>query len=142
VIHLSSPSPAPSTGSPKIAVYPASKAWASEDIATLRGMASQLKDGQATAEHLFPVLEAKKEPEAEPKGKRGRPAKTERPKSPPAAANLLPRSPTPEQLAVIRLTCLEKDIDMALILKEQQVSALEELDYDRAQQLVEWLKSQ
>jgi hypothetical protein len=40
------------------------------------------------------------------------------------------------------MACLEKDIDMDLILKEQRVSSLEELDYDRAQQLVEWLKSQ
>jgi hypothetical protein len=116
--------------------------WASEDIATLRGMASQLKDGQATAEQLFPALEAKADQaKAETKGKRARPAKTEGPKSSPAA-NLLPRAPTPEQLADIRMACLEKDIDMDLIFQEQQVSALEELDYDRAQQLVEWLKSQ
>jgi hypothetical protein len=47
--------------------------WASEDIAALRGMASQLKDGQATAEHLFPILGATEEgPKAESKAKRPR----------------------------------------------------------------------
>jgi hypothetical protein len=39
--------------------------WASEDIASLRGLASQLRDGQATAEQLFPLPEAK---EAKPPG--------------------------------------------------------------------------
>ena len=49
--------------------------WASEDIASLRGMASQLRDGQATAEQLFPATEAKEErpkaatPKEETKGK-------------------------------------------------------------------------
>ena len=49
--------------------------WASEDIASLRGMASQLRDGQATAEQLFPATEAKEErpkaatPKEEPKAK-------------------------------------------------------------------------
>jgi hypothetical protein len=68
--------------------------WAIEDIATLRGMASQLKDGQATAEHLFPVLETKTDKsKAAPKRKRGRPAKTAGPKSPSLVANLLPPQP-------------------------------------------------
>lgn len=33
--------------------------WTPEDIATLRGMASQLKDGQASPGKLFPVIEAR-----------------------------------------------------------------------------------
>jgi hypothetical protein len=41
-------------------------AWASEDIAILRGMASQLKDGQATAEQLSPRW---RPPKRELKGK-------------------------------------------------------------------------
>jgi hypothetical protein len=40
------------------------------------------------------------------------------------------------------MACLEKDIDKALIFKEHQASSLAELDYDSAQQVVEWLKSQ
>jgi hypothetical protein len=34
------------------------QAWTSEDIVSLRGLASQLKDGQATAAQLFPPREA------------------------------------------------------------------------------------
>ena len=64
--------------------------WTSEDIATLRGMASQLKDGQATAEQLFPTSEAMVEdrPKEETEEKRVRLAK-------PAVAKSLPSSPSP-----------------------------------------------
>lgn len=62
--------------------------------------------------------------------------------TPSPAANLLPQASTPEQLAAIRMACLEKDIDMAEILQQQQVSSLEELDYASAQRVVELLKSQ
>jgi hypothetical protein len=115
--------------------------WASEDIATLRGLASQLKDGQVTAEQLFPARVAPEEKaKEEPKGKRGRPAKAEMPVA--ASASLLPQAATPEQLAAIRLGCLEKGIDLELILQQWQVGRLEELAADRAQEVREWLKSQ
>ncbi len=122
--------------------------WASEDIASLRGMASQLKDGQATAEQLFPDTEATAErPKAatakeETKGKRGRAPKTEAPLTPSVPASLLPRAATPEDLEAIRLSCLEKEIDLELILEKWQVKQLEELDGDSAQQVQEWLKGQ
>lgn len=122
-------------------------AWASEDIATLRGMASQLKDGQATAEQLFPSVEVKKAPshkeppKEEPKGKRRRPAKAEVAVTAPPAS-LLPRAATPEQLEAIRLGCLEKGVDIELILTEWHVTRLEELDDASAQQVVEWIESQ
>jgi hypothetical protein len=117
--------------------------WASEDIATLRGLASQLKDGQATAEQLFPPLEAKEEPPpAAPKTKRSRAAKAETPATPPPPASLLPRAATPADLEAIRLTCLEKEIDLELILQKWQVSQLEELDGAGAQQVREWLAGQ
>ena len=43
--------------------------WVAEDLATLRGMASQLKDGQITAEQLFPLVAEKPKmaPKTEPK---------------------------------------------------------------------------
>jgi hypothetical protein len=122
--------------------------WASEDIASLRGMASQLRDGQATAEQLFPAIEAKEErpkaatPKEETKGKRLRAPKAEAPVTPSSPASLLPRAATPEDLEAIRLTCLGKKIDLELILEKWQVSRLEELDEAGAQQVQEWLKGQ
>ncbi len=123
-------------------------AWASEDIASLRGMASQLKDGQTTAEQLFPGSEATAErpktatAKEETKGKRGRSPKAEPPLTPSTPASLLPRAAPPEDLEAIRLGCLEKEIDLELILEKWQVSRLEELDGDSAQQVREWLKGQ
>jgi hypothetical protein len=49
------------------------------------------------------------------------------------AASLLAGAATPEDLAAIRLTCLEKEIDLELILEQWQVSRLKELDEDSAQ---------
>jgi hypothetical protein len=117
--------------------------WASEDIASLRGMASQLKDGQATAERLFPAPEIKDAkppavtPPEETKVKRGRAPKALAP-----STSLPPRAASPEQLEAIRLTCLEKQIDLELILEKWQVSRLEELDTTSAQQVIEWLAGQ
>lgn len=122
--------------------------WASEDIASLRGMPSQLKDGQATAEQLFPATEAKEErpkaatPKEETKAKGGRAPKAEAPVTPSSPASLLPRAATPEDLEGIRLACLEKEIGLELILQKWQVSRLEELDGVSTQQVQEWLKGQ
>jgi hypothetical protein len=117
--------------------------WASEDIASLRGMASQLRDGQTTAERLFPALAGTEErPPAEPKAKRPRAPKAEGAGTPSHPTSLLPQAATPEDLEAILLTCLEKEIDMELILQKWQVSHLEELDGARAQQVREWLKDQ
>jgi hypothetical protein len=46
--------------------------WISEDIAQLRGMASQLKDGQATPEKLFPPIEEPEKPSEPKKATRGK----------------------------------------------------------------------
>jgi hypothetical protein len=122
--------------------------WASEDIASLRGMASQLKDGQATAERLFPASEAQEErpkaatSKAETKPKRTRVPKAEAPVTPSSPASLLPRAATPEDLEAIRVGCLDKGIDIDLILQKWQVSRLEELDGASGQQVQEWLKGQ
>jgi hypothetical protein len=122
--------------------------WASEDIAALRGMASQLKDGQATAEQLFPATAAKEEkpqaatPKEETKGKRTRSPKAEALVTPSPPASLLPQAATPEDLEAIRQTCLEKEIELELILQKWQASSLEELDGASAQQVQEWLKGQ
>jgi len=117
--------------------------WASEDIATLRGMASQLKDGQATAEHLFPTGESPAAPPPpESKGKRPRAARTPSPPASPPPDRLLPRAATPAQLEEIREGCLEKRIDLQLILQQWQLGQLEELDYEGALQVKEWLAGQ
>ena len=80
-----------------IAVLGKSKSeWTSDDIASLRGMASQLKDGQTTAEQLFPLVKAKEErSKEEPKPKRGRPAKPTVPPLLPASKESSPRATTP-----------------------------------------------
>ena len=117
--------------------------WASEDIASLRGMASQLRDGQTTPEHLFPLLaDSEARPQAEPKAKLPRARKAERAQTPSRPTSLLPPAATPEDLEAILQTCLEKGIDLELILQKWQVSRLEELDGARAQQVREWLKGQ
>jgi hypothetical protein len=117
--------------------------WASEDIASLRGMASQLRDGQTTPEHLFPLLADSEAPSpAEPRAKRPRAPKAEGAKTPSLPTSLLPPAATPEDLEAILLTCLEKEIDLELILQKWQVSCLEELDGPRALQVQEWLKGQ
>jgi hypothetical protein len=41
-------------------------------------------------------------------------------------SSLLARVATPEDLEAIRLTCIEKEIDLELILEKWQVSRLEE----------------
>jgi len=111
-------------------------------------MASQLRDGQVTAEHLFPATEAKEErpktatPKEETKAKRGRAPKAEAPVPPSSPASLLPQAATPEDLEAIRLTCLEKEIELEVILEKWQVSRLEELDGPSAQQVQEWLTGQ
>jgi hypothetical protein len=122
--------------------------WASEDIASLRGMASQLRDGQVTAEHLFPAIEAKEErpktttPKEETKPKRARASKVEAPLNTTSSASLLPQAATPEDLEAIRLTCLEKEIELEVILEKWQVSRLEKLDEASTQQVREWLTGQ
>jgi hypothetical protein len=47
----------------------------------------------------------------------------------------LPRAATPDDLEAIRLTCLEKKIDLDLNLEKWQVSNLEELDGAGVQQV-------
>ena len=48
----------------------------------------------------------------------------------------------PLQPEAIRLSCTEKDIDLGPILQENQVGRLEELDYDSAQRLLDWIEGQ
>ncbi len=122
--------------------------WASEDIAALRGMASQLKDGQATAEQLFPVKEAQDErpqatpPEPAARVKRARAPKVEAPVTAAPPGRLLPQAATLEQLEAIRLGCAEKDLDLNQILEGHQVSQLEELDQDSAAVVLSWIEGQ
>jgi len=112
------------------------------------GHASQLRDGQVSAEQLFPATEAKAErPKAatskeEPKVKRPRAPKAEAPVTASPPTSLLPQAATPEDLEAIRLTCLQKGIELEVIFEKSQVSRLEELDGPGAQQVREWLKGQ
>ncbi len=99
--------------------------WTSEDIAQLRGLASQHKDGQATAGQLFPEEAQVSEPSPpDKKGGKGRAAKKEkaRPQAGPAS--------------------LDKGIGLELVLEQWQVKRLEDLEEDQLKQVEEWLKSQ
>jgi hypothetical protein len=117
--------------------------WVSEDIASLRGLASQLKDGQATAAQLFPPLKERKEcPQGKPRGKRGRAAKVAGSGNPAPSASLMPQPTTLERLEAIMEATLEKGVDLELILQQWQVSRLEDLDDRQVHQVQEWLKSQ
>jgi hypothetical protein len=97
---------------------------------------------------LFPTTEGKEErpkaatPKEETKGTRPRAPKADSPVTPSSPASLLPRAATAEDLEAIRLTCLEKEIDLKLILEKWQVSRLEELDGASAHQVQGWLESQ
>ena len=75
--------------------------------------------------------------EAEPGGPFGQKRPLE-----PGLSSLLTRAATPEDLEAIRLTCLEKEIELEPSLEKWQVSRLEELDGASAQEVVEWLESQ
>lgn len=50
--------------------------------------------------------------------------------------------PPLKQLVAIRLGCLDKGVDLELILKQWQVSQLEELDGASALKVREWLTGQ
>jgi hypothetical protein len=106
-------------------------------------MASQLKDGQATAEQLFPPIESKvAKPKKESKTKRGGTAKSEESKSLPLSPSPASRAATPAQLQAIRLGCTEKGINIDMVLKDRQVSQLEEMDFDSAHAVQKWLANQ
>ena len=60
----------------------------------------------------------------------------------PCLSSLLTRVATPEDLEAIRLTCLDKEIELEVILEKWEVSNLEELDGPSAQQVREWLQGQ
>jgi len=81
-------------------------------------------------------------PKEDTKPKRVRGPKAEAPVTPSPPASLLPRAATPEDLEAIRLMCLEKKIELELILEKWQVIRLEELDGASAQKVQEWLKGQ
>lgn len=117
--------------------------WTSEDIAHLRGMASQLKDGQATATQLFP--EATSAPEPSPSDKKrskSRSTKKEKAKTTAGPGSLLTPTAFPAQIESILQECLDKGIDLELICEKWQVSRLEDLAEDQIHQVEEWLKGQ
>jgi len=128
--------------------------WTSEDIATLRGLASQLRDGQATPEQLFPEgpTPAPPPPAAAAKAKKGRSPRTPEAAAwaPPPAQRPLgngggPGSPgpaSPQQLEAIRLNCLAKGVQLDLILEQWRVRQLEELDEAAAREVQAWLEQQ
>jgi hypothetical protein len=119
------------------------QAWSSEDIASLRGLASQLKDGQATAMQLFPEETAPPEapPQASPR-KKARPAKKGKSVIPASPGSLLAPSATPPQIEAILQECLDKGIDLEVILTQWQVSTLADLNEDQIKQVQEWLEGQ
>ena len=117
--------------------------WTSEDIASLRGLASQLKDGQATPGQLFPEEAAPSaaSPQKRPR-KQGRTGHKTKAATPAPPASLLAPRATPAQIEEILQACLDKGIDLDLVLQEAQVSQIEELEAEGVQRLKEWLGRQ
>jgi len=106
-------------------------------------MASQLKDGQATALQLFPEVSSPFElPSQGRPRKKGRAPKKERNKAPAGPASLLSPTATPAQIEGILQACLDKGIDLEVIYEQWQVRDLEDLEEDQVQQVQEWLQSQ
>ncbi len=117
--------------------------WVSEDIASLRGLASQLRDGQATAAQLFPPVEPQPEPRAPShKRKQGQPAPGKKSPAQAPPGSSVPPAARPAQVERILGRCLEKGIDLAVILEQWQVSQLEDLEEHQVHQVQEWLQSQ
>jgi hypothetical protein len=128
--------------------------WTSEDIATLRGLASQLRDGQATPEQLFPegptpappppaAAKAKKARAPKtPETAAGAPAPVQRPLGNGATGPGSPGPASPQQLEDIRLNCLAKGVQLELILEQWRVQQLEDLDEATAQEVQAWLDQQ
>jgi hypothetical protein len=81
-------------------------------------------------------------PRKEAKGKKARPPKGEQTGVTPSPASLLPLTASPAPLEALLQGCLEKGIDLELILQQWQVSRLEELEEHQVQQVREWLKTQ
>jgi len=95
--------------------------WTSEDIAHLRGMASQLKDGQATALQLFPegVPPSELPSQGRPR-KKGRAPKKEQAKAMAEPGSLLSPTATPAQIEGILQACLDQGIDLEVIYDQWQ----------------------
>jgi len=147
-----------------VAVMGKAKAeWGSEDIAALRGMASQLKDGQITPERLFPSLQVIPDPKENTSKQR----KTRSDKGTHRAQETPQDAPEPEPKGEVRnkqysptdtlpdppkgiseeqLRELSKVPDD--ILQEGYVAfgidpalPLEEMDLDSANDLVQWART-
>lgn len=139
-----------------VAVMGKAKAeWSSEDIAQLRGLASQLKDGQATAEFLFPLVETQAAPEPKPKvekPKRGRPKKDEKSEVEESPA---PVQENPATVTTALLTpdqgrrieellknrgVMEAGIDAKSVCYSYDVKNIESLDPEQAANVIGWLE--
>jgi hypothetical protein len=88
------------------------------------------------------VAPAPEAPPKEAKGKKARLPKGEKPGAPASPASLLPPAASPAQLEEILQGCLDKGIDLELILQQWQVDRLEDLDEHQVRQVQEWLKDQ
>jgi len=130
--------------------------WASDEIVILQGLLQQLKDGQSTANELFPPIEeGEKSPE---KKKPGRPPKAQ--ESPPTPQSSDPQGEvqnteksfpgavqgiTSDTLEAIRSGLSEKSLDLALAYHETGIEAnykLTELDEASAVLVKNWIEQQ
>lgn len=65
-----------------------------------------------------------------------------RAQAPPAPAALLPLAGLPSPMEEILQTCLEKGIDLELILQQWQVDQREDLVDEQLNRVQEWLRNQ
>lgn len=122
-------------------------AWGPEEIVTLKGFNTQIKDGQVTAEELFPAVEEKKEPDKKP---------TTKPKTPPAAPEAMksqvspevapsggtlgPRGITDETQKYILGLAVDKDYPFDMLLADYDVTALSELTEEAGRNIIKFLE--
>lgn len=123
--------------------------WAPEEIISLKGMRTQIRDGQATAEELFPMIEEKapaadKKAPTKPKTPPPQDKATEAPGEKKEAAGggtLRPIPISPEQLEFLRKTP-EDLLSDAFMEHGLELIDLNELDTETAGDLLAWLAKQ
>lgn len=118
--------------------------WTSQEIVILKGFSSQIRDGQMSADQLFPPIQ-----ESTKSDKKA----TTRPKNPPATEKATegqgageggtgggtgaPRAASSEQLEVVRSGIAQGRLNEAEILADYDIAALEELNQAAANQVID-----
>jgi len=137
--------------------------WATKEILALRGMVSQLKDGQVSAENLFPPVEEKgvrpaseaAKPDRRTRSDKGTKRASETPQDEPGEAAPTPTPPiepgvnggppqaaTPEIIASIKTGIRYLGLSEVHLCQEYEVSKLKELNQEAAMKMMTHLREE